>query len=139
MRAVPQSFILLTKEREHIRLKPKPISEEACVTQKRVVVLEGEQIFGAAVSSLLSARHHLEVRALRFSDRDFLAAVREFKPEVIIIDEGALMVNLSITIRMLKQHPNAKMIVLNPATNSLKVFERQMVAVRALDDFLDLV
>lgn len=139
MRAVSQSFILLPKEREHIRLKPKPISEESCVTQKRVVVLEGEQIFGAAVSSLLSARPHLEVRALRFSDRDFLAAVREFEPEVIIIDEGALMVNLSITIRMLKQHPRARMIVLNPATNSLKVFERQMVAVRALDDFLDLV
>lgn len=109
------------------------------MTQKRVVVLEGEQILGAAVSSLLSACHHLKVRAFRFSDRGFLAAVREFQPEVIIIDEGALMVNLSITIRMLKQHPSARMIVLNPATNSLKVFERQMVAVRALDDFLDLV
>jgi hypothetical protein len=109
------------------------------LNQKRVVVLEGEQIFGAAVSSLLSDRHHLDVRAVRFSHDDFLAAVAEFAPEVIVVEEDVLINNLSTSVKMLRQNPGARMIVLDRTANTLKVLERQLIVIGNLDDFLDLV
>ena len=61
------------------------------------------------------------------------------EPEVIILEEKQLAANFTAVMELVDRHPKLRLIVLGLEDNLLHVFDKHVVQVRQISDFLDLL
>lgn len=107
--------------------------------RKKVLIVESENLLAAGVRSLLAERSELDVTS---TDIDRLACVVQpssSRPDVLIVDEAQLLANLSAVIRVASHYPWLRLIVVRAQDNEVQVVDRQIVEVRHIDEFFDLL
>ena len=107
--------------------------------KKKILVLESEKLLTASITSLLSSRSELDVMTtakVSVADWDGLERAR---PDVVIVEERLLAANLLEIVKLAESHPKVRLIVVGPANSNVQVFDKQMVQVRQVSDFLGLL
>lgn len=107
--------------------------------RKQILVLESEKLLASAIISLLAADQEYDVTSTTF---DSLAATDPFYEQeaaVVILSEELLAANISVLMELADRHPEIRLIVLGLNGNKLHVFDKFMVQVSEVDDFLALL
>lgn len=107
--------------------------------QKRILVLESDRLLAASIASLLFSRAEYEVTATTARSLACFDELDPLEPEVVILDEELLAANISAVIRLVDRHPEVRLIVLRLRDNKLHVFDKRIVQVKQIGDFLDLL
>ena len=103
-------------------------------------MLESEFLLGAGIGSLLSAQEQLEVSSVDERDAEKLAqTIREFQPDVIVLAEDRLALHRKLLTNSLQICPNLRTIVVNRDDNQLQIWEKRVIVVHELRDFLDVL
>jgi len=110
------------------------------VNRKRIVVLESDGLLAAGVRSLLSDSDSLEVVGVKLGAADAIAQLAAFQPDVIVIDQTTLAEHFDTFKTILENYfRRVRIIVLHQQKNCLEMWDKQVVTVKSLDDFLDLI
>ena len=105
----------------------------------QVLVIESDNLLGASIFSLLDAQSELEVSHASLCSLASPAGANGQEPEVVIIEEEHLLANLSAFVQFTDHHPHLRLIVFGLKENKVRVFDKQMVEVRQVNDFLELL
>lgn len=104
--------------------------------RKRVLVLESEKLLPAAVLSLLAARSEFDVTSIGFNSFVSLKQVDHCEPDVIIMDEELVTNNITAVMRLVDRHPKVRLIVVGLEDNKLHVFDKHIVQIKNVSDFM---
>jgi DNA-binding NarL/FixJ family response regulator len=107
--------------------------------RKQILVLESEKLLADSILSLLASRSEFDVTNTTITSLAFLDKPDSPQPDVVILEEALLMANISAVVKLADRHPNLRLIVLGLSDNNLQVFDKQMVQVRQVSDFLELL
>ena len=108
--------------------------------QKRIVVLESDQLLNAGVQSFLSSQGYQQVHGVATQDeQDLVDEIEGFRPNVIIMDEQCHAAYLSLLMPYLASDSAIRTIILNLHNNQISIFEQRQVLVQQLSDFLDVI
>jgi len=107
--------------------------------RKKILVLESEKLLGASILSLLASREEFDVADLPVASLDRLNGSGDVMPDVIIMEEAQLMANISAVLQLTNSHPNLRLIVFGLSDSKLHVYDKQMVEVRQVSDFFELL
>jgi len=107
--------------------------------RKKILVLGSEKLLTAAILSLLESRSELEVANMTVNSLRFLDQPDCPEPDVIILDEDLVEANLSDLVRLIERHPTLRLIVFGLSDSKVQVFDKQLVEVRQVGDFLELL
>lgn len=106
---------------------------------KQILVLEDEKLATASILSLLASQSGLVVTNTTVSSLACLEQAEGLKPDVVILEEELLAVNISAVVKLADRHPKLRLIVFNLNDNTLNVFDKQSVQIRQVNDFLELL
>jgi len=107
--------------------------------RKKILVLENENLLTASIVSLLSSQSELDVVS---TTNRTLAGWRNSngaRPDVVILEEGLLAANISDIVKLADRHPTLRLIVFRLCDGKIQIFDKQMVQVRHVSDFLRLL
>jgi len=107
--------------------------------RKKILVLESDGLLGASILSLLSSRKEFDVTDASVTSLAFLDGSDSSQPDVVILEEAQLMANMSAVMKLTNAHPNLRLIVFGLSDSQLHVIDKQMVEVRQVSDFLELL
>ena len=96
-----------------------------------------EKLLSAGVYSLLSAKENIDVSGVVMNEGNFSDVFTCVKPHVLILDEFTLSQYLSTYMSFTKNYPKLRTIVLNLGTNNVHIYDKQIVHVQNLDDFMN--
>lgn len=96
-------------------------------------------MLAASVLSLLAARSEFDVTSTTVDSLACLDLADSLQPDVVILEEEHLAANILAVVKLAERHPKLRLIVIGPKTNKLHVFDKQMVQVRQVSDFLKLL
>jgi hypothetical protein len=105
----------------------------------QILVIESNILLGESILSLLDGQPELEVTHTQLSSLASMVEMNGQQPGVVIIEEEHLLANMSAFIQYTDRHPNLRLIVLALNENKIHVFDKQMVEVRQVSDFLGLL
>jgi hypothetical protein len=100
----------------------------------RVVILQSDKLLNAGVQSLLSTKADVEVIGIAHSDESYASILERTQPDIVIMDENVLCANMSAYL-----YPEMRTIVLSLGDNQMQVYDRRIIEVDHLNDFLDLL
>lgn len=103
---------------------------------KTILVLESEKLLAAAVVSLLASRPEFAVTGATFSSLARLDQLNHTEPDVIIMDEDLVANNITAVMELVDRHPRLRLIVLGLSDNQLHVFDKHIVQVTEVNDFI---
>lgn len=109
------------------------------VHRKQVLILESEKLLAAGIVSLLASRADLDVAQTTVSSLSSLAESDCLQPEVIILEEALLAENISAVVKMADRQPKLRLIVFRLSDDKVQVFDKQMMQVGQVSDFLELI
>ena len=61
------------------------------------------------------------------------------QPDVVILEEELLATNISAVVDLVDRYPNLRLIVFGLSDTKVQVFDKQMVQVGQVSDFLELL
>ena len=103
----------------------------------QVLLAPADSVMMAGVGMLLAREPGLEI--LPVEPANGPALVREIQrrqPDVIIIDKEALLAEAGGLFQLLVECPGLRVVVLNPEHNTMQVYDRAQVGVKAIGDLL---
>ncbi len=107
---------------------------------KRVVVLESDNLFSAGVQSFLSKQAELEVIGLDYSDpSEIYQAIEQMQPDVIILDQKNQLIDLNALLKLLEDLPRVRTFIMGYSDNQVQVCETNTVSIHHLSDFLAVI
>jgi hypothetical protein len=130
-------FIELTMKARELLFRMSGRGKSEFVTRKRVIVVESEELLSAGVYSLLSAKGHFDVNGVVMKEGNFSDVFTRIKPHILILDEATLDQYLTTYRSLTKNYPKLRTIVLSLGTNNMLVYDKQIVQVQNLDDFMN--
>ena len=107
--------------------------------RKKILVLESEKLLATAIASLLASRPEYEVANTTVSSLAYLDQHDSPQPDVVILEEELLAANISAVIKLADRHPKLRLIVLGLNDTKVHVFDKQLVQVGQVSDFLELL
>ena len=106
--------------------------------QKKIVVLESDQLINAGVYSFLSAQDCYEVFGLDVNDPvQIYQSIELLQPDVIILDKSSQITNASNLITNLERLPKIRTIVVSVSSNQIQVCDKQDIVIHRLSEFLE--
>ena len=107
---------------------------------KRVLLVESGRFIGGVIHSLFEREEKLEVREIFPEDpRALLRAVREFDPEVVVMDDTQHMEYLNHLLHYLPKSHQLRIVVVNANSNKAEVYQKQQVPVRKTSDLFAVI
>lgn len=106
------------------------------MASKRILVLCQDSLLAQGLLSLLREQPGLEVEArqLKSSAQEF---VRQFAPDVVIIDGEDFARHATITIdQLLRERPHVRVIDVSSSNDLARVYEGQEIRVAKFEDLL---
>jgi hypothetical protein len=107
--------------------------------RKQILVLEGEDLLTSSVISLLSSREEYDVSSVTFGTFESHIPHNSLKPDVIILEEKQVAANIKSVMDLVDRYPNVRLIVIGLGDNNLHIFDKQIVRVDQVSDFLELL
>ena len=107
--------------------------------QTQILVIDSENLLAASILSLLDSCFEFDVTHSTISLLTSTAGPTGHQIDVVIIEEEHLMTNMSAFVSFTDHHPNLRLIVLRQSENKVHIFDKQMVMVRQVSDFLELL
>ena len=104
--------------------------------RRRVLVLESERLLPAAVISLLALHPEFEVASISVNGFAPLEQLDSSEPDVIIMDEELVASNITAVMELVDRHPQLRLIVLGLGDNKLHIFDKHIVHVKDVSDFI---
>ena len=110
------------------------------MSNRRVLVLESDLLLGAGIRSLLSGQEQLDVSSVDETNCEKLTqTIREFRPDVIVLAEDRLALHRKLLTSCLQISPNLRTIVVNRNDNQVQIWDKRVIVVHELRDFLDVL
>jgi DNA-binding NarL/FixJ family response regulator len=107
------------------------------VERNKLLILGKELLFNEGVKYLMLQQAHLDVNEDFITDLESLPeAVKRLQPRIIVIDLNSYAGNLLCIYRALREVPSIRIILINPHTNKVEVFDRKTIQIHLLSDFL---
>jgi hypothetical protein len=103
------------------------------------MVLESEKLLGASILSLLASREEFDVIDAPVASLDRLYETGNSLPDVVIMEETQLMESISAVLKLTSRFPALRLIIFGLSDSRLHVVDQQMVEVRQVSDFLELL
>lgn len=107
--------------------------------QTQILVIDSENLLAASILSLLDSCFEFDVTHSTITSLTPTAGPTGHQIDVVIIEEEHLMTNMSAFVSFTDHHPNLRLIVLRQSENKVHIFDKQMVMVRQVSDFLELL
>jgi len=107
--------------------------------RKQILVLESEKLLTAAILSLLASRSEFDVTNMAVTSLAYLDQPGSQLPDVVIMEEELLAANISAVVDLVDHHPKLRLIVIGLSDTQVQVFDKQMVQVGQVSDFLELL
>ncbi|HUH98199.1 MAG TPA: hypothetical protein VLZ89_12615 [Anaerolineales bacterium] len=106
-----------------------------------IVILAHSSLLSSGIASKLTEyKELLAVQTLDIRGADYLSALKNELPEIIIVDAGDSNLSQETTIvQLLEAAPNAKVISLNLSNDLVKVFSRIERKVDGANDLVGLI
>jgi len=104
--------------------------------QKTILVIESENLLTAAIISLLTSRPEFDVKEATFSSLALLDGANHTNPDVIIMDEELVASQITAVISLVNRYPKLRLLVLSLSDNRLHVFDKQIVYMSEVSDFI---
>jgi len=95
-------------------------------------------LLAASIVSLLASRSEFDVTNSTFASLAIMDEPNSPQPDIVILEKAHLMANMSAVVKLADRHPNLRLIIFGLSDNTLQVFDKQMVEVRQVSDFLEL-
>jgi DNA-binding NarL/FixJ family response regulator len=105
----------------------------------RVIILQSDKLLNAGVQSLLSTRPDVEVIGVAHSNESYASILDRTQPDIVIMDEHMICANVSAYLAILRDYPDLRTIVLRLGDNQMHVYDKRIVEVEHLGDFLELL
>jgi len=112
---------------------------EGLAQRTQILVVESEQLLAASIVSLLASRSEFDVTNSTFASLAIMDEPNSPQPDIVILEKAHLMANMSAVVKLADRHPNLRLIIFGLSDNTLQVFDKQMVEVRQVSDFLELL
>lgn len=94
------------------------------MTRTKVILADDHTIVRKGLRSLLDAERDMNVIGEAGDGREAIELVAQLKPHIVVMDIGMPLLNgLEATRRILKKHPETKVLILTMHTNEEYVFE----------------
>ncbi len=107
------------------------------MTAIRILLLYQDSLLAQGLSSLLRQESGLEVSARRLQDGHLDEFVRQFAPDVVIIDREDSKRHAEITIEeLLSGRPGVKVVDVSSRDEFARVYEGRQVRLTTFDDLL---
>ena len=107
------------------------------MTPKRVIVVESEKLLSAGIYSLLSSKDHYDVSGVIMREENFSDVFARVQPHILILDEATLSQYLTTYMAFTKNYPKLRTVVLSLGTNNMQVYDKQIVQIQNLNDFME--
>jgi len=107
--------------------------------RKKILVLQSEKLLAASISSLLASRSKLEVINTTVGSLACFDQPGRLHLDVVILDEELLAANIAAVVKLTERQPTLRLIVFGLSDNKLHVFDKQVVQVRQISDFIELL
>ena len=106
------------------------------MTEKRVLLVESGRFIGGVIQHLFSKNDQLRViEAAPASSRELLQAVREYSPEIVVLDDTLNCEYLAHLLRYMRGSKNLRVLVVNTNSNSVEVYQKELVDFNQTADF----
>ncbi len=108
-----------------------------CLSHKRIVILESDQLLFAGMQSLLSEHGKYEVIGLELVDEQHIyREIERLHPEVVILNENLQGTDLGKLLNYLASLPEIRTILVNTLDNRIQIMDKHQSVIRQLSDFL---
>ena len=105
--------------------------------RRQILVLENEKLLAAAVCSLLAAWPNFDVTVVTCNGLTSLEEQLDHTvPDVIIVDEETVATQITAVMQVVDRYPKLRLIVLGLGDNHLHVFDKRIVQIREVNDFI---
>ncbi len=106
---------------------------------KQILVLEGKSLATASLLSLLLSRSGFDVINTPVHSLSSLDPHDQLHPDVIILEEELLAANMTAIVNLANHYPKVRLIIFNLSNNTLQIFDKQIIQVQQVNDFLELL
>ncbi len=109
------------------------------MTARRILLLYQESLLAQGLTNLLQEQAGLDVSARKLNDSDAEGFVRQFAPDVVIIDREDFASHAAITIdQLLRAGPShMKVVDVSSRSDLARVYEGHQVRLAEFDDLLE--
>lgn len=104
--------------------------------RKKILLFESESLLTASILSLMAHQTNYDVLSGTFNTPDALKQLKDFIPDVFIIEKTWLAKNITLVMELVDRFPELRLIVLGVDDNRVNIFEKQIVHVEQFSDFL---
>lgn len=105
--------------------------------RRQILVLESENLLTASILSLLTPRTEYDVSSVTLKTLESFDQPNGHKPDVIIMEEVQMVANIAAVMELVDRFPKLRLIVLGLDNNKLHIFDKQIVQVGQVSDFLE--
>lgn len=106
----------------------------------RVVVLYGHSLMLKGLLRWLSEQKDVEAAGIDILAPEARARIGDLSPQVIILDEEDMSANVDLCLsELVRDYPEARVVKVEPASNTISVFRQQKVVIAQVNDLLRLV
>ena len=101
------------------------------------MVLESEGLLIASIVNLLASQDGYDVSSKRFNALKSLDQLNGHQPDVIILDVTQLPAHIAALMELVDRNPKMRLIVVRLDDNRLHIFDKHVVQVEQVSDFLE--
>ena len=105
----------------------------------QILVIESDNLLAASIINLLASRTEFDVSRSTASLLTHTVEANGSEPDVVIIEEAHMLANMPAFVFYVNRHPNLRLIVMGVDENKVHIFDKQMVEVTQVSDFLELL
>ena len=111
------------------------------MTAKTIVLRGQDDLLSSSVAQFLSTQKDWNVISIlkEESPKVLIKAVRQIKPDVVIIHQDDLASNLNLPAELLNVHPEIKVIAVNPNSNLIEVYSKKNIMAKAASDLISII
>ena len=107
---------------------------------KRVLVVINKALFRVGLESLLSQYKELDLKTIVYqNDKALVATIKDFQPEVILVDEGVQINDMPSVLGILSDYSNIRLLVVNSRENRLQAYEKREIPISRSEDLFNAV
>jgi len=108
--------------------------------KKKILVLRNDLAINAGVQNLLSRQDTLDVIGQDIQDQaELFESITRIKPEVIVVDDDFLAVNLAALLVFLQRFPKIRTVVMSLTENHVQVYDTKKIPIQHIGDFLAVI
>ncbi len=113
--------------------------KETLSHKRRAVVLGSVELLTASVVSLLHTETDFEVIQATFAELSGMDTLASMQPDLVILDATEIIAYLPESLKFIKECPEVRLVVLTNDDNEIRVIDRQVVEIKHVRDFLELL